>query len=321
MRGRRLFCTVACVQIGMCVALPSAQDQPPLPTFRTEANYVRVDVFPTRDGVPVADLQLEDFEVFEDKVPQKVEQFEHVVIRGGLAQDTRREPSTVVESRAAAQDPRARVFVLFLDTNHVDGGASRRLQKPLVDALDRLIGPDDLLAVMTPSMSARDITFTRRPATIDTILSRWWGGRDRLNLEDPIERHYAACFPGIPDASSGRAADQGIAQEMILRRREEQTLNAVEDLVLFLRGVREERKAILTITDGWRLFQPNPALARPLPNVPPPGIRLGTNPITGRLGDRGSAEAGGIDRRMCEADRQRLSELDGQRQFRQILDQ
>ena len=37
--------------------LASAQNQPPPPTFRTEANYVRVDVFPTKDGAPVTDLR------------------------------------------------------------------------------------------------------------------------------------------------------------------------------------------------------------------------------------------------------------------------
>jgi len=39
------------------------------PTFRTEANYVRVDVYPTANGAPVVDLRQEDFEVLEDGVP------------------------------------------------------------------------------------------------------------------------------------------------------------------------------------------------------------------------------------------------------------
>ena len=103
----------------------AAQVQPPQPTFRTEANYVRVDVYPTRDGAPVADLTAADFEVVEDKVPQKVEQFEHIVIRSARTQEGRPEPHTVAESLAAIQDPRARVFVLFLDSKHVELSASR----------------------------------------------------------------------------------------------------------------------------------------------------------------------------------------------------
>src|SRR6266404_7197103 len=53
---------------------------PPQPTFRTEANYVRVDVYPTKDGAPIGDLTQTDFEVLENGTPQRIEQFEHVVI-------------------------------------------------------------------------------------------------------------------------------------------------------------------------------------------------------------------------------------------------
>ena len=44
-----------------------------------------------------------------------------------------------------AQSSRARLFVLFLDTYHVDVDGSHHIRKPLVDALDRLIGQDDLV--------------------------------------------------------------------------------------------------------------------------------------------------------------------------------
>ena len=37
----------------------------------------------------------------------------------------------------------------------------------MIEALDRLIGSDDLIAVMTPEMSPRDSTFTRRTTTIE----------------------------------------------------------------------------------------------------------------------------------------------------------
>ena len=70
--------------------------QPPAqPTFRTEANYVRVDVYPTKDGAPVTDLSQEDFEIVEGGAPQKIEQFERVLIEGNLPQDLRREPGSV----------------------------------------------------------------------------------------------------------------------------------------------------------------------------------------------------------------------------------
>ena len=292
------------------------------PTFRTEANYVRVDAYPTRNGAAVTDLKAQDFEILEDKAPQKIDTFEHVVVRGGGAQDARREPNTVAESLQETQNPRARVFVLFLDINHVELAASRAIRKPLVEAIDRLLGPDDLIAVMTPEMSPRDITFARRTTTIDGVLDKyWWGERDRTNFIDPTDNEYAACYPGLPSATGGVAPDQGIAQEMILRRREKQTLDSLQDLVRYLGGVREERKAIVTITDGWRLYTQNAALDRPIDGqAPPGGPTIGIDPRGGQLTNR-PPTLNGANRNDCERDRFALSQLDDQRLFRDITDE
>src|SRR5262245_11639568 len=127
----------------LAAAVYFAQNQQPPPTFRTEANYVRVDVYPTKDDAPVTDLTQADFEVIEDKTAQKIEQFEHVVIRGNLPQETRVEPNTIAQSQAMAENSRARLFVVFLDTYHVTIGGSHNIRRPLIEALDRLIGADD----------------------------------------------------------------------------------------------------------------------------------------------------------------------------------
>jgi VWFA-related protein len=200
--------------------------------------------------------------------------------------------------------------------------ASRAIRTPLIEALDRLIGQDDLLAVMTPEMSARDVTFARRTTAIEGFLSRyWWGERDLANFRDPNEDLYALCYPGIPRPGETMASDRGIAQEMILRRREKQTLDALEDLVRFLGGVREERKAIITITDGWRLYEPNAALARPIDGPPPLGPTIGINPGTGTFTTRPPDSSGQTSKADCERDRFALSLLDDARQFRNLLDE
>ena len=191
-RLRRCGGPGAAVAVLTTVVLAQTPAPQPPPTFRTEANYVRVDIFPTKGDAPVTDLTQADFEILEAGAPQRIEQFERVVVRGGIPQDLRREPNSVEEGRQAAQNPRARVVVLFLDINHVSVDGSARIRKPLVDALDRLIGPDDLIAVMTPDMSARDITFARKTTTIDGFLTRYWywGQRERLNSIDPQEQQY-----------------------------------------------------------------------------------------------------------------------------------
>src|SRR4029077_1379179 len=77
--------------------------QPRPPTFRTEANYVRVDIYPTKDDLPVSDLTQADFEVLEGGALQKIEQFERVVIKPAGPQDVRIEPNNMRESLSMAQ--------------------------------------------------------------------------------------------------------------------------------------------------------------------------------------------------------------------------
>src|SRR5258706_14796086 len=99
MANRRRAGAIALAGALALLAVPAAQDQLPQPTFRAEANYVRVDVFPTRDGAAVPDLTAADFEVFEDKAPQKIEQFERVLIRAAGAAGVPPGPHTLAEWR------------------------------------------------------------------------------------------------------------------------------------------------------------------------------------------------------------------------------
>ena len=84
----------------------SAQNPQNRPTFRSGAAYVRVDMYATRDGKPIEDIQENEVEILEDGVPQKIEAFEHVRVRT-TPQETRIEPNTVEQSRQMAGDPRA----------------------------------------------------------------------------------------------------------------------------------------------------------------------------------------------------------------------
>jgi VWFA-related protein len=303
-----------------------AQDQTDR-RFQTEVNYVRVDMYPTVDGKPVTDLLQSEIEVLEDGAPQKIEQFERVFISGPRPQTTRREPSTLDEMRRAAQDPRARVFVLFLDPRHVDLLGSMKVRKPLIDTLNSLIGGDDLIAVMTPEMAATSLTFTRRTGSIEQMLEQYWGAEHWPGTKDPVELRYDSCY-NTPRIIDGPA----IYQEMVARRREVLVLDAVESLVGYLRGLREERKAAITISDGWPLYGPNRQLAKVLATpegsqrsipVPVPGA----DPRTGKPVVRDPSSAtissdgttGTVDRGSCEVDRVALADLTNEERFTRLM--
>jgi VWFA-related protein len=255
----------------------------------------------------VTDLRQDEIELFDENVPQKIDRFEHVLVRNVRSQEARREPATMTEMRDAAQDVRARLFVLFLDTEHVEFGPAYNVKSPLIQALNQLIGGDDLVAVMTPHMQARDITFRRRTTSIEEMLKGMWSERDHRLKRSAEEEEFAQCYPKDP------AAD-----EMIFRRREMRTLDALEALVRHLRTLREERKAVIAISQGWRLYGEDPTL-RSSSQPPPPLAPLGLDPRTGRLGtvDRNATDF--IDRRKCEQDRISLSLLNNEQRFIGIL--
>ncbi len=299
-----------------CVALSlvfGAQEQQPPPRFRVEANFVRVDAYPLKDGKPVLGLKAEDFEVFEEGALQKIDTFEHVVVRPA-------DPGQQIDpgnQRAALQavaNPRNRVFVIFLDTNHVYTENGHWISKPLIHLIDRMLGPDDLVALMTPEMSASQIVFARKTQVIQDGLWKHepWMEKFLQGLDDR-ENAYEACYGPMPK--------DGPLQEMLLRKRERATLEAVQDLVRYLRGIREERKAIITVTQGWLLYRENLSL---MPKPGPDNPIAGLDPIhvgpTGKLGTKDPrAGSAPLARSECDADRMRLATMDDQQFFRDIM--
>ena len=302
---------------------PNGQQKPqqePPPVFRTEANYVRVDAFPTKDGQPVHGLTAQDFEILEDGVPQTIASFEHVAINVGTPSDMRVEPNSVREGERMAANPRNRVFVVFLDIPHVQVTSSHAIKEPLIALLGRTMGPDDLVAVMTPLMSPTQMTFGRKTEIIERGLrENWpWGMRDRLQPMDDREEQYQICYP----PKAGEGATSSFAHEMIGRRRERLVLDAIRDMLGYLGGVREERKAVVLITEGWRLYTPDQSLlalreGERVPGKDPIGVgpdgRLRRDPESTRTPNVGS-------RYECDADRIALAAMDNERYFRDLLD-
>ena len=291
------------------------QPQPP-PRFRIEANYVRVDVYPTKDGVPVQDLKVEDFEVLENGARQQVQAFEHIVVSPAGPQSLRVDPGSVRAGEQAAANPRNRVFVFFIDRAHVSFEGAGAIREPLIRLIDRVLGPDDVVAVMTTDMSAGDITFGRKTQVIAEMLRQDWsyGRRMTLVAENEHERQYESCFPNFDQKQ--------LVEQLIRRRRERVSLDALYDLVRYLGSVREERKAIIAVTEGWPLYRPDDSMLKlrnseGLPGKPPVGVdefgKLRVNPPR-RDG------AGAIDITVCERERMYLANIDDEDYLRRLTE-
>jgi hypothetical protein len=262
MRSAWRILAAAAVAAGISLAAPvdslhslragaQAQD-PKQPPIRTQANYVRVDVYPLSDGHPVQGLRAEDFEVLEDGVPQAVQNFEHILISAAGPQSLRADPNTVEASRQAAANPRNRVFVIFLDVGNVTIDGTWNVRGPLVKLVDRILGPDDLVALMTPEMSPAQLTFSRKTEVFERAIQQPmpWGTRHTLH-EDPREREYQSCYPPLIQETEQGMPTSELVVKMKARRRGRMTLDALRDLSPHIRNLREERTAIITVTEGW----------------------------------------------------------------------
>jgi VWFA-related protein len=294
------------------------------PTFRTGTNYVRVDVYPTHAGKPVQGLSAADFEVLEDGVRQKIEAFEHVLITPAGPQASRTEPSSQREAIQQAANPRSRVFVIFLDTPNVTVDGSHKIKEPIIRLIDRIVGPDDLVGIMTPAMSTSNMVLGRKTQVIEQQLrDNWaWGTRFGLLL-DEREQAYHACYPPFPDERSHHSA---LTRELIARKRERATFEALQDLVRWLHAIREERKAIITVTEGWVRYRPDERLMRlrsygDYQEEPPGKEVIGVGP-TGKLTTKPTHEIDPdlLSKRECDTDRMRLAMLDNDQFFRDIVD-
>ena len=302
--------------------LSASAQEPKQPPIRTQANYVRVDVYPTKDGQPVLDLRAEDFELSENGAPQTVAAFEHVVITSAGPQSQRTDPASVSAATQAAANPRNRIVIIFLDAGHVTIEGTWHVREPLIRLLDRMLGPDDLIALMTPEMAPSQITLARKTEVIERGLrNAWpWGTRHTLH-EDTRESFYKSCFPPTAEEIRAGKTTSELARALIARRREVLSIEALNDLVGYLRDLREERKAILTVTEGWLLYRPDASLMAPrterdVPSVDPIGVGEG-----GKLRSAGMAKSVGAPTLAeCNSDRLRLAQEDNDRSFRAMID-
>jgi VWFA-related protein len=289
-----------------------AGQQPEQPRFRGTANLVRVDAYVTANGKPITGLTADDFEVFEDDKPQKIEAFQFVTARGpdAVAATKAPQPSSTRDMREAAQDPEARIFVLYLDIWHVGLDGSYRSSDPIAHMLEKVIGPNDLVGLMNPQITPQNMTLLRRGQGLDQVLrDSWaWGQRDRAVTVDPRESDIKGCYPGKDD----------IVKEMIERRRETATLDSINDTVSYLDGLRDERKFLVLLSEGWVLFRRNDQLARPLDGNPPaatPPVGVG---IDGRVTTGNPREGGSSVFDWCERERVRLSYIDHELEVREL---
>ena len=213
---------------------PSAPDQQ-RPTFRAGANLVRVDVSVVdHHGEPVTDLTKDDFEVREDNVLQPVQTFKFIRATGQPAEDDDLSLPIRSPEHAAAEAARddVRVFVVFWDEYHIGQLQPAYLGRQTVTGFVRdAFGPTDLVALMDPLTPLDAIRFTR----------------DRQELVDKVHLLRGRLGLYLPPRSPMEEAQMQGGRDIEMLR-SQVTASALEGTILFLRSLREGRKAIIFVS-------------------------------------------------------------------------
>jgi VWFA-related protein len=267
------------------------------PVFRGGTHFVRVDAYPTQDGRIVEGLEAGDFEIFEDGKPQKIDSFDFVRFDTFTPNAVRRDPSSQREGFDMAADPRYRVFVIFVDFAFsteqgpfAEFNDIKRIQQPLVQFLNRMLGPQDLYGFLTSRNSVKDLVL----------------GQKSTVTESQVTDLFRSSFIDRDEADQLDNCGNGEYVDALKRQhRADATYTALEGLVLKLGSLRQERKNIVLVSNELPRWRPSRALLEANGGAQP---RVGIT--NGRIGTGDRNSVGAPTETFCAGEAQRLAMID-----------
>ena len=239
------LCTLlagAALGAGQAPQPADAQTPPPqTPTFKVEVNYVEVDLRVTdAQGRFVTDLTKEDFRVLEDGRPQTISTFSLVNIpveRADRPLFAAQPIEPDVESNERVFD--GRVYVLVLDDLHTDFSRSPRVRAAARRFIERYLGANDLMAVVTTGGGAAGAQeFTSKKRLLLAAVDKFTGRKlESATLARNSEFQMVGGRVDDPyDAERGHNARS--------------TLTYLRNVSEWFGGVRGRRKAVVFLSEG-----------------------------------------------------------------------
>jgi VWFA-related protein len=285
------------------------------PVFRAGAHFVRVDAYPaTQDGKIVEGLKAEDFEILEDGKPQAIESFDFIKFDTFTPEAERRDPASQQAGFDLAADPRYRLFIVYADltfTKSANGIENLSLiEQPLVNFLERSIGPQDLYALLTTRNSVKDLVLAQKTTvTVSEI-------KDLLRAKY-IERDEA---DEVLDACPW---DPAVINLLKYLYRADVSYTNLKELAVQLGALRQERKNLVLVTNLLPRWRPNRSLYEGLVSAQR-GQAGQTGIVNGRITNDNrdiltNGRGGNLNGCMAEAGR--LSLMDFEPRYRELVDE
>jgi VWFA-related protein len=262
-RAVALTVTASILGVGLVAQTPSTA---PPPTFTVSVDQVDVDVTVVdATGKFVAGLGPEDFQVFEDGVPQRIGTFSLVDL------PRERQQPFLVGGRPIAPDVRSnknalagRVYVLVLDDLNVNPIRSLYVRRSARQFVERHFGPNDLAAVVASS-GRKEVAqeFTSDPSLLLRAIDSFVGQRLPSSEIQRIDNYYQAELLSNLDQTTQMGRDQEQTVQNLITRmqsfdpsnlergaRAVGVLESMRNLTEYLEGVPGRRKALLWFSEG-----------------------------------------------------------------------
>ena len=233
-------------------------------TFQVEVNYVDVDAVVTDEqGNFISDLTREDFEVFEDGKPQKIEMFSHVeipVIKGDRFRMLDR-PVTI-DTQTNREPFTGRLYVVVLDDLDVSAMRTAIVKKAARQFVEEYMGANDVAAVLyTSGRTDAAQEFTDNKQLVLRAIDKFVGRRMRSLTLERLDQYYMTLVPREPDSSGDSSEEQASTDPGAHSRMADPTemergfravgvLDTLKNTAEFLANVRGRRKAVLFFSEG-----------------------------------------------------------------------
>ena len=211
--------------------------QAPQPTFRVAVDLVTTDVI-VRDSDSdafVSDLTVDEFQVYEDSIPQEIVSL--VLTHGGRVFNVKTPPAApvaegiILPAARPTNDAAGRVFLIFIDDLHLAFDLTPRIRDLMRRILRNLVHEGDMFGIVSTGTSsiAEDLTY------------------DRQVLEAAIERVSGSGLSPdeIITAQNGREGNPE------LRYRAHVAFKTAYDLMRNIEQLRNRRKAVIYISTGY----------------------------------------------------------------------
>jgi len=245
----------------------AVQAQDTRPTFQTSVNFVDVDVtVMDESGQFVTGLTADDFEVFEDGKPQRIQTFSYIELPVERPDrydfSGRPVPADVRSNRDVSS---GRVYIILLDDLNVAPLRTGIVRRHAREFIERHFGPHDLAAVAVTS-GRKDAAqeFTSDPALLLRAVDSFIGQRLQSAEVQRIDDYFQSlALSGLDQREQTGQNAQGETVPNLLTRmqsfdpsnlergqRAVGVLNTLRSLSEFLDGVRGRRKALLWFSEG-----------------------------------------------------------------------